>query len=156
MVLEKRKARIGRASILVLDEVDMLLDESYYGDIRMLVQGMGALRQAVFASATGASPGVRDLADNVMGGGYQTISSSSSTTTTTTEEEEEEKKEEEESIELPTSLRHGLLITPPAKILDNLRRFLHTDPKPELYVPLTHPPTHSIQVVSRVENSASV
>jgi hypothetical protein len=30
---------------LVLDEVDMLLDDSYYGDVRMIVQSMGGLRQ---------------------------------------------------------------------------------------------------------------
>lgn len=33
---------------LVLDEVDMLLDESYYGDVRMIVQNMGGLRQVRF------------------------------------------------------------------------------------------------------------
>jgi hypothetical protein len=103
----------------------MLLDDSYHGDLRMLVQAMGSLRQvfsslppslpcpsctrlshapalavrlsmpsfplppspppslppalqAVFASATGASPGVEALASNVMQGPYQIISSSSS------------------------------------------------------------------------------
>ena len=30
---------------LVLDEVDMLLDDSYYGDVRMIVQSMGGLKQ---------------------------------------------------------------------------------------------------------------
>jgi hypothetical protein len=39
------------------------------------------------------------------------------------------------SIELPASLRHGILITPPVKAVDNLRRFLNTEPKPEWYAP---------------------
>ncbi|TFJ84994.1 hypothetical protein NSK_003419 [Nannochloropsis salina CCMP1776] len=139
MVLEKRKARIGRAEMLVLDEVDMLLDDSYHGDLRMLVQAMGSLRQAVFASATGASPGVEALASNVMQGPYQIISSSSSpsspSSTPLLDPQEEDAGDQASSlppsIELPASLRHGILITPPVKAVDNLRRFLNTEPKPE-------------------------
>ncbi|KAM3569634.1 hypothetical protein VYU27_008269, partial [Nannochloropsis oceanica] len=95
---------------------------------------------AVFASATGASESVRDLASNVMEGPYETISSSSSPSSSSSAGQEEQDVGEEPSsapllpasIELPASLRHGILITPPQKILDNLRRFLHTDPAPEL------------------------
>ena len=56
------------------------------------------------------------------------------------QEEEEVLVVEEESTsgsaaaaayDLPTSLRHGIYITPPAKMMDGLRRLLHTEPKPQ-------------------------
>lgn len=56
-----------------MDEVDLLLDASYLGDVRMLLGAMPRLSQSVFASATGCSPMVTALASELMKGGYDMI-----------------------------------------------------------------------------------
>lgn len=97
-------------------------------------------KKAVFASATGAAPDVRGLAGSIMEEGFVTIDSQYQDKEREAEAEEGEgavdggaaaegaaegegvRESEGLDIELPASLRHGIFITPPAKLEDGLRR----------------------------------
>lgn len=116
---------------VVLDEVDLLLDASYLGDVRMLLQAMGRLEQAVFASATGYSAGVMALASQLMRGGYDMIRATPAQQQQDAAKAASSSSSSSLSIELPASLRHGVFIAPPGKLVDALRRFLNTEPKPQ-------------------------
>jgi superfamily II DNA/RNA helicase len=120
LVLDKKKIRLSKAAMVVLDEVDLLLDSSYIGDVRMLLSAMGSLEQVVFASATGDRPQVRAFADELMRPGYPVITSQGVT----------DEDGAGGAIELPKSLRHGLYICPANKAPDALRRLMYTEPRP--------------------------
>lgn len=76
----------------------------------------------MFASATGAAPDVRSFAGNVMAEGFVTVDSNYQDDEKEGDEGEEGEGENE-TIELPSSLRHGIYITPPAKLEEGLRRY---------------------------------